>query len=186
MFKYEKIETKDLILKPIELEDYKGLHKNFYTDKISASFMLWKASETLKDSKLFVQEELDKVKQGNFFSYAMLLKLNREIIGRIHFMISSENSNIIKSIGLGLGQKFTGKGYGTQALSAIVDVCFNDLNIKEINTSYFPKNTASKKLQEKLGFSEKGKLFELERKHTGEIEKCQPMILTKETWINKK
>lgn len=176
------IETKDLILLPLEYKDYKDLHKNFWTDEKSASFMLWKPSKNLKDSKEKILEELDRLQKEKvyFFSWSIFLKLKKEIIGRVHLKIDNKNPSIVESIGMGIGMKFANNGYGTQVLSAIINFCFNDLGITEIHSAYFPRNTASEKLQKKFGFVQNGKLFELTRTYNGEIEKTCPLILKKE------
>ena len=46
-----KLETKDLILKKAEFEDWKTIYYNLWRHKESAKYMLWQPTETDEDAK---------------------------------------------------------------------------------------------------------------------------------------
>ena len=54
-------------------------------------------------------------------------------------------------LGWVLDPAYTGRGYATEAVSAIVDVCFETLGVRRIVAHCFSDNTASWRLMERLG-----------------------------------
>jgi [ribosomal protein S5]-alanine N-acetyltransferase len=50
------------------------------------------------------------------------------------------------------------KGIDTEAVSAMLDFCFGELALHRVQALIHPKNTASRKLVEKLGFRREGEL----------------------------
>lgn len=52
---------------------------------------------------------------------------------------------------------YHGKGIGTEAMELVLSYSFDQLNMHRIQGGYIEGNTASKKVQEKFGFSEEGR-----------------------------
>lgn len=66
-------------------------------------------------------------------------------------------SNGIAWLGLGLGDRGSwGRGYGTEAMSLILNFAFNELNLRRVQLSVFSYNERAIALYEKLGFVREG------------------------------
>lgn len=60
------------------------------------------------------------------------------------------------SIGYWAGQQFTGQGYITAAVRAVVRFAFEDLDLHRVEAACQPDNMASRRVLEKAGFSHEG------------------------------
>ncbi len=83
--------------------------------------------------------------------------LDTTLIGMI--MIKNIDWSIPKcELGYFVGAAFSRKGYATEALKAILNYCFNDLNFAKVFVRVIATNTASLALAEKCGFIREGYL----------------------------
>lgn len=64
----------------------------------------------------------------------------------------------VASIGMGVHDAFTGRGFGTRLLAAMVDTADNWLNIKRLELTVYTDNAAAIALYEKFGFEKEGLL----------------------------
>ncbi|WP_411820155.1 GNAT family protein [Hyphococcus formosus] len=59
-------------------------------------------------------------------------------------------------MGYWLGEKFTGRGYATAAVNAVIHHAFEKIDLNRIVAACQPENGASQKLLENCGFSQEG------------------------------
>ena len=85
--------------------------------------------------------------------FSMIDKNTNKFVGNIELMNVKEDS---LEIGISITEKFQNKHYGTEALSTIIDICFNKFNLKEFNLSVFSDNERAIHCYKKLGFKEVG------------------------------
>ena len=69
-----------------------------------------------------------------------------------------DRKNGIAQVHLKLAASARGKGYGTAALKAVVDYAFRQMRLHCVFAHVLEYNTASRKLFEKCGFTQEGKL----------------------------
>ena len=140
-------ETKNLIIKKGCMEDAYDMHVNIWSQEESAKYMLWRVSENLDQSKSRIVKWLDRQKDNDdWFVYD---KNTNKAIGFCG--INKLDENKFGDIGVGVGKKFTNKGYGSQILTMLIEYA-KSLGAKEIEYSCMSENIASKKLAEKFGF----------------------------------
>ena len=144
-----RLETKDLIITKAKLEDADVMFENFWSDKQSAEYMLWKPLETLDQAKEKMVRTIDRQKDS--FTYTVYEKKTMQPIGIAGFI--EVEPGVYEDCGIGLGSKFCRKGYGTQILQVFIDYIFNDLKAKKILYSCFRENIASHKLVAKFNFN---------------------------------
>lgn len=145
----DKLETKDLILAKAKMEDVDLMFKNFWSDKESAKYMLWRPLETIEQAKVKMEKTINYQKDN--FAFIVYEKSSMQPIGMAGFMVVEPG--VYEDSGIGLGSKFGGKGYGTQILQVFIDYIFNTLNAKKILYSCFRENVASHKLISKFDFN---------------------------------
>ena len=83
----------------------------------------------------------------------MIDKNTNKFIGNIELMNVKEDS---LEIGISTTEEFQNKHYVTEALSTIIDICFNKFNLKELNLSVFSDNERAIYCYKELGFKEVG------------------------------
>lgn len=105
---------------------------------------------TLKDADEFI-EKCKNNKEDHLF----VIENDGVHIGGIGIHIKGEHKG---EIGYWLGEEYWRKGYLTIALNKIIEMAFNDLNLKRIYAGTFENNIASEKLLLKCGFEYEGTL----------------------------
>ncbi|MBR4605531.1 MAG: GNAT family N-acetyltransferase [Lachnospiraceae bacterium] len=142
------IETKDLIMKKGEFDDWKPLYRNICSRDESAKYMLWKVTKSEEEAK---ERMVRTMAYQHKEKYALLVyqKVGMEPIG---FVAMREREPMIyEEMGIAIGPEFVGKGYGKQILNAL---CMEAKvqGAKEFRASYREKNLASKALLNACGF----------------------------------
>ena len=115
-----RIETKDLVLRKAELSDRDDLFNNYWSQSSQAKLMLWSAINTLEEAQTRIEKTIEF--QKDKFAFVICEKESNKAIGLVGFL--QIEPNVYDDCGLGLGREFTGKGYGTQVLSKLVQVLF--------------------------------------------------------------
>jgi RimJ/RimL family protein N-acetyltransferase len=73
-----------------------------------------------------------------------------------HFHIPSRRAEV----GYALGRPYWGSGYITEALQALLDYAFQTLDLNRLEADIDPRNLASARTLERLGFQKEGHLRE--------------------------
>jgi RimJ/RimL family protein N-acetyltransferase len=102
---------------------------------------------------------LAQLAQGH--SYSIIDSANNEVIGNCGYL-QLDHLNQTGEVGMFIGnKKYWNKGYGTEALSLLLDYGFKALNLHNIGLSVFSFNERAIKSYEKIGFKIIGKRREL-------------------------
>lgn len=87
-------------------------------------------------------------------AYAITLADTGEFIGSITLHDHKYGSGY--EIGYWLGEPYWGKGYATEATTALIDLSFRELSLEQIYISAQSRNEGSKRVIEKCGFRHTG------------------------------
>lgn len=147
MFK-DRLETKHLFLSKAKLSDYKDLYKNYWSQEDTARYMLWRVCKNEREAKEKLSRMLNSQSDNIFF--VVHEKQSQEAIGTAG--MREIKPHIFEDAGIGIGNKFTRKGYGKEILNCLVSYCFNELDAKKIICKCDKRNIASSKLQLSCGF----------------------------------
>ena len=146
------LETDRLILRTWELKDLDDFFEYASVEGVGekAGWEHHKSKDkSLEILKMFIEEK--KV-------FAIVLKENQKVIGSIGIEELSEEldkdlDNLVgRELGYVLNKDYWNKGIMTEAVSKVVDYCFNTLKLNFLMASYFNHNIASKKVLENLNF----------------------------------
>ena len=146
------LETDRLILRAWEITDLDDFFEYASVEGVGekAGWEHHKSKDkSLEILKMFIEEK--KV-------FAIVLKENQKAIGSIGIEELSEEldkdlDNLLgRELGYVLNKDYWNKGIMTEAVSKVVDYCFNTLKLNFLMASYFNHNIASKKVLENLNF----------------------------------
>jgi len=146
------LETDRLILRTWELKDLDDFFEYASVEGVGekAGWEHHKSKDkSLEILKMFIEEK--KV-------FAIVLKENQKVIGSIGIEELSEEldkdlDNLLgRELGYVLNKDYWNKGIMKEAVSKVVEYCFNTLKLNFLMASYFNHNIASKKVLEKLNF----------------------------------
>ena len=160
--KYTIIKTERLVLKPLYennarvVLDYYVRNRDFlkpWSPVMDEKFF------TLKHQEKVLKDNMKKVDEGCLFSFWIFKKEDKEFkrtIGAVNF------NNIVRGcfqschLGYRLDKDEINRGYITEALAGAVDFAFKKLKLHRIEANVIPRNIASIKVVEKLGFYNEG------------------------------
>ena len=146
------LETDRLILRAWEITDLDDFFEYASVEGVGekAGWEHHKSKDkSLEILKMFIEEK--KV-------FAIVLKENQKVIGSIGIEelgeeLDKDLDNLPgRELGYVLNKDYWNKGIMTEAVSKVVDYCFNTLKLNFLMASYFNYNIASKRVLENLNF----------------------------------
>lgn len=144
------LETDNLILRKLELNDYKSAFKNWCNDPDVAKYVVWNPHKSDEDTKKLFEMWVKQYEEPYTFRWGVVEKSSNEIIGVIDVVkISLNNSRV--EIGYCYGKKWWGKGYGTESLKAVINYLLNEIEIEMVTADHLVSNPASGRVMEKAG-----------------------------------
>lgn len=140
--------TENLILRKAKREDLKLIWKNVWNDEKLTTYMLWEVTRTKADAEIRMEKTIKY--QSDNFAYFVCLKDTDEPIGFAG--ITERETGTYEETGLCIAEKYQGKGYGKELLSALKQLVFSKLNGKRFIYGCFSTNEASKRVCLAQGF----------------------------------
>lgn len=116
-------------------------------------------NKTVEDSRKFIAGTLKKYSENNGFEAGIWYQGELAGVIGLHGINWTNRST---SIGYWLGKDFEGKGLMTQSCQAVIDFCFNELNLNRIEIRAAVENHKSKAIPERLGFVKEGRIRQAE------------------------
>ena len=143
------LETKDLILGKSKPSDLDSIYHNYWCSHTSAKYMLWEPQKDLAEAKARLDRTI--AFQKDHLAFMIYEKATGEAIGQAA-MLEIEDG-VWEDGGIGMGEKFVGKGYGKQILHCLIDYLFTTLGATKIICSCHPDNIPSKRMQMSCGMT---------------------------------
>ncbi|MGZ3982079.1 MAG: GNAT family N-acetyltransferase [Mucilaginibacter sp.] len=147
-----RIETSRLVLRPLKIEDKFSIAALRSNDLVN-QYLDRPRATTVDDAVKFIYKIQQATADGQSFYWAITLTNDDTLIGAVCLWNISEDLLTIE-VGFELHPDFQGKGLMQEALTAVIDNCFNPLGFSTITACTHPKNSGSIKLLEKCGFKE--------------------------------
>lgn len=145
------IKTERLIILPTTINDIELILKQDKQEK--TQFYLGGIKEISREDRIsFLQKKNDKFKSG--YVGSLTVYLESVPIGFVGFVIDEINNNA--EISYVFDIEYTGRGYCIEVCKKIIELGFNELDLKRIYADTIEGNEDSKKLLEKLGFKHEG------------------------------
>lgn len=108
------------------------------------------------------------MKQENI--WAIIRKDTRQLIGSIGIIPDPKRENLqARMLGYWLDEAHWGKGYMTEAVQAVLNYGFNELQLSLITANCYPHNKRSQKVLERNGFIHEGTLHQAELTYNGNV-----------------
>jgi len=154
----KKLETNRLILRRLEIEDYKEAYNNWYKDREVAEKSLWhehKNEEETKEIFALWSREYDR---ANTFRWIIELKDTNELIGLIDSQQSRFETYGAFEVGFCLTKKYWNNNYMTEALKEVIKFFIEEVELNVVYAECTSDNIASKRVMEKAGMNLEGVL----------------------------
>ncbi len=144
------IDTKRLKLRRISLNDVQSIYTNLKSDERVTDNLVKGIHINLEETLDMVKEIISQYENRSFYHWGIELIESKELIGLID-LFHFESNETKCSVGYEIGFNWWNKGYGTEALKAVVDFAFNHIRVNEISAAHNTDNPASGRIMEKVG-----------------------------------
>ena len=143
------IETKDLILRKAEMNDWRDMYERVWSREETARYMLWEVTRSEEDAKSRM-ERTRVFQRNNPTAFLICEKESGRAIGFAG--IREIETGVYEDCGVALGPDYVGRGYGKQVLTALAELVFGELRGETFICSCRVENEASRRLQLACGF----------------------------------
>ena len=147
---FKKLIGKKCYLAPIDVNDAEKYAEWLNDMDVLVNLQLYNGMINQENEKDFLRD----LAKGHNYSIVDLEK--NELIGNCGFL-DVDHVNRTAETGIFIGNKnYWGKGYGTEALSLLIDYGFKALNFHNIMLKVYDYNERAKRTYQKIGFRQIG------------------------------
>ncbi|MGE5703460.1 MAG: GNAT family N-acetyltransferase [Clostridia bacterium] len=111
---------------------------------------------TLEGQQSEITISMESANQGHSYFFGIILHESNELIGRISLTSIARGPFQNANLGYYLDQQYNGKGYATEAVSLCTQFAFREAGLHRIQAAVMPRNIASIRVLEKVGFRQEG------------------------------
>ena len=154
-----QIETERLILRAFKQSDLDDFYEYAKVEGVGERAG-WKHHESKDESQQILNSFISHDK-----TFAIVLKENSKVIGSLgveEYGMEEALTEFFeyqgREIGYVLSKDYWGKGIMPEAVKAVINYLFNELNLDFLTCGYYEFNSQSKRVQEKCGFKPYRKL----------------------------
>ena len=174
------IEAERICLRCIEESDLEQLHAIFSDPKV---MRYWSTLplESIEEARTLLKEIQTGNQQRTMLKWGVALKTTDIMIGTVT-LFHQEQSQGRAEIGYAQARAYWGHGYIHEALQSLLTYAFEEMKLRRVEADVDPRNGASIKTLERLGFQKEG--FLRERWHVGgEIQDALFYGLLEREWL---
>jgi [ribosomal protein S5]-alanine N-acetyltransferase len=152
--KFPRVETKNLILREIQISDAKDFFE-YYTGKNICKYLDWNGPKNIEEAEEYIYIWRKGYEENWILPFAIVDRSTNKMIGSVIF---SEFIGKRADLGYEICETYWKKGLMYEALDKLLPIIIRELDLKRIQSIVFKENIASKKLLNKLRFKEEGLL----------------------------
>ena len=146
----QTLETDRLILRKIKESDAEEAFKNWTNDSKTTRYVTWEPHGTVKVTKKLFKTWEEQYNEPYTYKWIVYVKELDKIIGTID-IVHKDIEYKTCEIGYCYGSKYWNKGYGTEALKAVLEYLFNKVGFELIEIRHQEENPASGRVMQKAG-----------------------------------
>lgn len=149
------LQSERLILRKYEEKDADELY-NGYMNQEEFLYYANKENKTLEEIQDLIKSKIERYQNDDYYNWVITLKETGNIIGSINLNVDKYNDSV--QFNYAIDNRYTNKGYMTEALNEMKRFCLNDLKVNRFQGGCCIENIASKRVMEKCGMQYEGKL----------------------------
>lgn len=149
---FQELLTPRLLLRRLRLTDAPDFFHRLGGSETVTEHMLWVPHRDLSESVASVQKTLAHYEAGSCYRWAIALRDTDTLIGIIDLLALDPEADSC-SFAYMLGQEFWGRGYGTEALTAVLRFAFSQLTVQAVIADHFAENPTSGAVMRKAGMA---------------------------------
>ncbi|MCL1858614.1 MAG: GNAT family N-acetyltransferase [Oscillospiraceae bacterium] len=152
-----EIETSRLLLRRFNMSDANEIFREWASYDNVTKYLRWEKHKSISETKTFLMNVISDYERVNYYNWGIQLKDEGILIGAVSANIISERDKNA-TLGYCLGERFWNLGYTSEALRAVIDYMFYDVDINRVEACHSIKNPASGRVMQKAGMIKEGRL----------------------------
>lgn len=144
------INTNRITLRKITIDDVQSIYSYIKSDERITDNMVYGAHKNIEETHDWVEKIISQYENPFFYHWGIEVIESKELIGLIDLYDFNLNE-MTCSVGYELGYNWWNKGYGTEALKAVLRFAFNEVKVNEVSATHNTDNPASGRIMEKAG-----------------------------------
>ena len=149
------LQTQRLTLRPYAASDIPALVPLIGAREVAATTLRIPHPYTEALAQQFIASVKEGFEKGTCVRLTMILRETQTMCGGIGLQINTDHRHA--ELGYWIGVPYLGKGYATEAATAVVNYGFETLGLQRIFASHFAKNPASGRVLQKIGMRSEGR-----------------------------
>ncbi|NGM84793.1 GNAT family N-acetyltransferase [Paenibacillus sp. 7124] len=158
MSQFPILETERFILRQLKQDDSREIFQYFSLDEVTKFYDL-ESFTKIEQAEELIDRWNQKFERNQGIRWGITLRSESRVIGTCGFHGWMKN-HYKAEIGYELTPEYWRQGYMTEVIQKIIEFGFNNLGLNRIEAFVEPENVGSRKVLEKIGFSEEGTLKE--------------------------
>ena len=176
----QTIYTERLVLRRFTVDDAQAMYDNWASDEKVTEFLTWKPHASPEISQSILEDWIKHYQEDDFYNWAIVLKeYGDEPIGNIAVVNMNEDTSMLH-IGYCIGRKWWHTGITSEAMKAVMDFLFDEVNANRIESRHDPRNPHSGGVMKKCGMKYEGTLRSSDRNNHGICDACYYALLKSE------
>ncbi|MBA7486705.1 hypothetical protein ES707_22266 [subsurface metagenome] len=161
MEKQPILPTDHLLLRPFGLEDAPQVQRLCGDYAVAATTLLpYPYLDGL--AEVWIASLREGIERGDAAAFAVTLAGEGSLIGGVRLRIDTDHAR--GELGFWVARRCWGRGYATEAVSAVIEYGFSVLGLHRVHAMHFSRNPASGRVMEKCGMLPEGRFREHVRK----------------------
>ena len=152
--KIPTIKTERLVLRKMMLSDYRDVYEYSCLPEVT-KYLLWYEHESPEQSYGYLESINQCYKRGEFYDWAVTLADGGKMIGTCGFT-SFDFENNRAEVGYVLNPAYWGQGIAAEAVSAVIEFAFVELEANRVEAKFIEGNYGSLRVTEKCGMTFEG------------------------------
>ena len=152
------LHTERLLLRETALQDVEGVFA-MESDPVAMRYWNTPPMDDLEQARASVNRAMSHFATRLGIRWSIVRRADDVFLGHLSVFHFSEQSGRAE-IGYGLARSYWGQGYMNEALRAVIDYAFGPLGVRRLEADIDPRNQASLRALERLGFQREGLLRE--------------------------
>lgn len=157
------LETERLVVRKVRSEDAADRFA-YASDPEVARYIIWDAETDLQQSQSAVDYVLGLYREGRVAPWAVALRETDRMVGTAGYVWCIPCHGRAE-VSYALNRAFWNQGLMTEAMKAVLAFGFDRMDLNRVEAVVHPDNVASRRVVEKVGMVEEGRLRQVARIH---------------------
>ncbi|AHV96971.1 GNAT family N-acetyltransferase [Paenibacillus sabinae] len=158
MSRFPILETERFVLRQLNQDDSREIFQYFSLDEVTKFYDL-ESFTNIEQAEELIDRWNQKFERNQGIRWGITLRSESRVIGTCGFHGWMKN-HYKAEIGYELTPEYWRQGYMSEVIQKAIEFGFNNLGLNRIQAFVEPENVGSRRVLEKIGFSEEGTLKE--------------------------